>query len=459
VVLRYDALGHPVTPTTLLPTTNPAGMLIQPPLALTTLRAATQLTGNDHLISVIRVRVSGVTTSNDASWKRVERVAQLIEQRTGLHALVTLGSSPAPTLVYVPGLRPGQDGSTRTIAPLGWVEERWIALGVSLVYLGQIGQMQLVLLSALLVVCLGYLIVTLSSLLTTQRRDLAILSALGWRPWQPARLFLTQALLLAIGGGLGGMGMALLIIHLIGADPPWPIVALTLPVVLCLALLSSLAPLWRIWHMRPAELLRAGTTAEGRTDDATTRRSVALASLTAMALLNLRRMRVRSLVALVSLFLSAALLVVMLDSLLAFQQSLQGTLLGGYILLQTAVPQLAGALFALVLTFLSVSDLLLLHLRERYREIGLLLATGWRIIHVQRLFVQEGLTLALLGTIPGTIGAAALLLSQHGIHSLGSLLLVGLGTILLMALFASLAAIPTLRLITRVQLVEIMRAE
>ncbi|HJT58788.1 MAG TPA: ABC transporter permease [Ktedonobacteraceae bacterium] len=459
VVLRYDAQGQPVNPTTLLPTTNPAGMLIQPPLALTTLRAATQLTGNDRLISVIRVRVSGVTAPNDASWKRVEQVAQLIERRTGLRALVTLGSSPAPTLVYVPGLHPGQNGSTRTIAPLGWVEERWIALGVSLLYLGQVGQMQLVLLSALLLVCLGYLIVTLSSLLTTQRRDLAILSALGWRPWQPTRLFLTQALLLALGGGLGGMGMALLVIHLIGADPPWPIVALTLPVVLCLALLSSLTPLWRIWHMRPAELLRTGMIAETRTNDAATRRSAALTSLTAMALLNLQRMRARSLVALVSLFLSAALLVVMLDSLLAFQQALQGTLLGSYILLQTAVPQLAGALFALVLTFPSVSDLLLLHLRERYREIGLLLATGWRIIHVQRLFVQEGLTLALLGTIPGALAAAALLFSQHGAHSIGALILVGLCTILLMTLIASLAAIPALRLITRMQLIEIMRAE
>lgn len=255
------------------------------------------------------------------------------------------------------------------------------------------------------------------------------------------------------------MGIALLVVHFIGADPPWPIVALTLPVVLCLALLSSLAPLWRIWHMRPAELLRAGMATELRASDVAQRRSAALSSLTAMAFLNLRRMRTRSLVALVSLFLSAALLVVMLDSLLEFQQALQGTLLGSYILLQTAVPQLAGALFALVLTFLSVSDLLLLHLRERYREIGLLLATGWRTVHVQRLFVQEGLTLALLGTIPGALAAAGLLFSQHGTHGIGALILVGLCTILLMTLIASLAAIPTLRLITRVQLVEIMQAE
>lgn len=457
VVLRYDAQGHPVAPVTLLPTTNPAGMILQPPLALTTLKAAAQIKG-DHLISVIRVRVSAVNAPNDASWKRVQQVAQLIEQQTGLRALVTLGSSPAPTLVYAPGLRPGQDGSTRTIAPVGWVEERWIAIGASLIYLGQVGQMQLLVLSALLIVCLGYLMVTLSSLLATQRRELAILSALGWRPWHPARLFLSQAILLALGGGLGGIGLALLLVHLIGADPPWFIVAWTLPVVLGLALLSSLSSLWQIWQMHPAELLRAD--APGKSHHGHIRRgSTVLASLSMLALLNLQRMRTRSIVALLSLFLSAALLVVMLDSLLTFQQALQGTLLGSYILLQTAVPQLAGALFALVLTFLSISDLLLLHLRQRLREIGLLLATGWRIVHVQRLFVQEGLLLALLGTIPGTLAASALLLWQHGSHSLSTLCLVGFGTILLMTLVASFATIPALRLITRLQLTDLMRAE
>ncbi len=52
-VLRYDAQGNPVTPTTLLPTTNHAGFLLQPPLALTTLSAAVRLRG-DHIISAIR---------------------------------------------------------------------------------------------------------------------------------------------------------------------------------------------------------------------------------------------------------------------------------------------------------------------------------------------------------------------------------------------------------------------
>jgi putative ABC transport system permease protein len=43
--LRCDAQGHPVSPATLIPTTNSDGFLVQPPLALTTLAAAEHLVG------------------------------------------------------------------------------------------------------------------------------------------------------------------------------------------------------------------------------------------------------------------------------------------------------------------------------------------------------------------------------------------------------------------------------
>ncbi|HLX57773.1 MAG TPA: hypothetical protein VKR83_12170, partial [Ktedonobacteraceae bacterium] len=129
--LRYDAQGNPITPTNLLPTTNTAGFILQPPLALTTLDAAVKLRG-DHVISAIRIRVSGVDAANSASWQRVQQVAALIHERTNLQVLVTLGSSPRPTLVYVPGVSKGQLGATQNVAPVGWVEERWITIGASI---------------------------------------------------------------------------------------------------------------------------------------------------------------------------------------------------------------------------------------------------------------------------------------------------------------------------------------
>ena len=83
--------------TNLLPTTNSAGFVLQPPFALTTLAAARKLRG-DNIISAIRVRVSGVEAANPASWKRVQQVAASIHQLTHLPVQVTLGSSPRPTL-------------------------------------------------------------------------------------------------------------------------------------------------------------------------------------------------------------------------------------------------------------------------------------------------------------------------------------------------------------------------
>ncbi|HVB22321.1 MAG TPA: ABC transporter permease [Ktedonobacteraceae bacterium] len=462
-VLRYDTQGHPVKPTTLLPTTNPAGYLLQPPLALTTLKAAQQIVGN-RLISVIRVRLTSNVTPDDAGWKRVSQVAQEIHQRTGLQVFITLGSSPAPTLVYIPGLKKGQDGSTKDIPPVGWVQERWIAIGAGIVYLNQLGETQLLLLGAVLLVCLGYLAVTMSSLVSAQRRELAVLSALGWRPWHPAGMFLAQAIVLSLCGGVVGIGLALLLVALIGASPPWQIVAWTMPGVLGLALLSALYPLWQIWRIQPAEVLRAGTTV---TKESTTSRLnrwnasfwSRLPAVGGMALRNLSRSRGRAVIAIGSLFLSAVLLTVMVDGILAFRQTLQGTLLGDYVLLQTAVPQIAGAMFAILLTFLSVADLLLLQVRERQKEIGLLQAVGWRAKVVQRLFVQEGMTLAVVGAVPGVLVALGVLMTQHAAQGAIPAPLVGLGAVVLMLIVAGLATIPAIRAVNRLPMMDVLRGE
>ena len=459
VILRYDAQGHPVTPATLLPTTNPAGYVMQPPLALTTIDAACELVGN-HCISAIRVRVAGVVTPNQESWKHIQQVAQEIHQQTSLQVVVTLGSSPQPTLVYVPGIRTGESGAAQDIAPLGWVEERWIHIGVGLTYLNQLGSTRLLLLGAVLAVCLGYLAVAFSALVSSQRREFAILSVLGWRPWQPIRLFLIQALILAIGGGLVGLGLALLTARFLEATPLWLVVIWTLPVMLAFAFISTLYQLWQIWHIRPAELLRAGSTvSSGQARLLGSQIGGLLMPIGTLVIRNLGRSRTRTLIAALSLFLSALLLMVMLNGVLALHQALQGTLLGDYVLLQTAVPQIAGCVIAIVLTFLSVADLLLLQVRERQKEIGLLQAVGWRPWAIQRLFVQEGLMLALSGAIPGVLVAWWIVSMQHATQDILPTPLVALGAVSLLVLVAACAAIPALRALSRLQVADMLRAE
>ncbi len=457
VQLRYDAQGRPVPSTPIYPTTNPAGFTLQPPVALTTLAAARQMVG-DNCISVIRVRVAGVSNANEASWNKVAQVAQQIRQTTGLRVLVTLGSSPQPTLVYVPGLAVGQDGSTRQIVPLGWVQDSWIYIGASVLYLAQLGSTRVLFLGAILLVCMGYLFVTFSALATTQRREFAVLSALGWRPWQPIRLFLGQALVLALIGGVLGMIVALLLAALFGASPILLVVIWTLPAILLLGLLSVLAPLWHIWHIRPAEALRAGSPVTHQTG-LRLRFASLLPPLVALSLSNLTRLRLRAVIAIGSIFFSALLLTVLFGGLLAFRQSLQGTLLGNYVLFQTQLPQIAGAVFTVILTFLSVTDLLLMQVRERQQEIGLLRAIGWRPVFVQRMFIQEGLLLALCGALPGVLVALLILIAQRTAQGAIPPPLIALGSLLGMLVIGALATLPAIRMAERMQVAEVLRAE
>jgi hypothetical protein len=73
-------------------------------------------------ISVIRVRVAGVTGPDALSRERVNAVAQQIEQRTGLDVDVVVGSSPSPVTI---GLPAGKFGRPPLTLSGGWVKRAW----------------------------------------------------------------------------------------------------------------------------------------------------------------------------------------------------------------------------------------------------------------------------------------------------------------------------------------------
>jgi ABC-type antimicrobial peptide transport system permease subunit len=273
-------------------------------------------------------------------------------------------------------------------------------------------------------------------------------------------MFLGQVLLLALGGGCAGIGIALLLAVLFGATPIALVVIWTLPAILLLALLSVLYPLWHIWRIKPAEALRAGAAipAEGAVGKRL-HLTTLLPPLVLLSLSNLTRMRIRAGIAIGSIFCSALLLTILFSGLLAFRQTLQGTLLGNDILLQTQIPQIAGAVFAVLLSFMSVANLLLLQVRERQQEIGLLRAVGWRPVFIQRMFVQEGLLLAICGAIPGVLVALYVLLEQHTAQGALPTPLIALGAMAGMVVIGGLATIPALRMSERVQVVDVLRAE
>jgi ABC-type lipoprotein release transport system permease subunit len=266
-----------------------------------------------------------------------------------------------------------------------------------------------------------------------------------------------QALLFALGGGVIGAGAALLITTMLEATPIWLVVIWTLPAMFVLAMLCSLAPLWRIWRIQPGEILRAGASIAVLRARAW-RLPLRVSPINGLVLRNVTRSRPRTLITVGSLFLSSLLLVLMVSSVLALRQTLLGTLLGSFVLAQTAVPQIAACVFALLLTFLSVADLLLMQVRERRQEIGVLQAMGWPPRLVQGLFAREGMLLALIGAVPGALAAEGVLATQQSIQN-GVAPLIGLGAIALLILVAGLATIPALRAVGGLPVVDMLRTE
>jgi hypothetical protein len=95
----------------LQPTLNLAGYVGQPVQLVTTLAALPALQNRDYFtgdlhendpISVIRVRVAGVTGPDPVSLGRIRQVAQQISARTHLTADIVAGSSPVPTAIDLP---------------------------------------------------------------------------------------------------------------------------------------------------------------------------------------------------------------------------------------------------------------------------------------------------------------------------------------------------------------------
>ncbi|MGH2481975.1 MAG: ABC transporter permease, partial [Ktedonobacteraceae bacterium] len=256
-----------------------------------------------------------------------------------------------------------------------------------------------------------------------------------------------------------GLGLALLAASFLEATPLWLVVIWTIPVMLAFAFITILYPLWQIWRIRPADLLRAGSALRSGKSKLPDSRIGRLLPIGTLVLRNLGRSRIRTSITVLSLFLSSLLLVLMFTAVLALHQTLRGTLLGDYVLFQTSVPQIAGCVIAIALTFLSVAALLLLQVRERQQEIGLLLAVGWRPGWIQRLFVQEGLMLAMSGAIPGVLVAQWILYMQHAAQDFIPAPIVAVGAVSLLALVATCAAIPALRALSRLQVADILHAE
>src|SRR5439155_13255044 len=145
---------------------------------------------------------------------------------------------------------------------------------------------------------------------------------------------------------------------------------LVTPLALALTLVARFVPAQRAARSVPLDAVRPPVAAVTR------RRPVR--GIPSLALVNVRRARGRSLLAIAGLLVGVAGLTLLVAINRAFQGSLVGTLLGQAISLQVRGLDFVAVGVTIGLAALSVADVLFTNLRERAAEVVTLRTVGWR---------------------------------------------------------------------------------
>jgi putative ABC transport system permease protein len=382
------------------PSRNLGGLVSQPVNLITTLSALPALENTQIYsgvpvsdpISVIRVKVAGVTGAGALSRERINAVAQQIAQRTGLDVDVVAGSSPTPKTIDLPAGKYGQPSLT--------LSENWIKKGVAVTILSAVDKASVALFTLILVVCVLFVANAATAAVRGRRRELGVLAAVGWRP---SRLFAT------VLGELAGLGLAA---GLVAAAIAVPISAglglsaspgralLAVPVAVAVAIVGGLVPAGRAAHADPVSSVRPPVLAVGRAHQPR--------GITALALLNVTRTPGRTLVGVVSLAVGIAALTLLAAISFAFRGVVVGSLLGDAVAVQVRGVDYIAAGATVALGVLAVADVVFLNIRERAAELATLRAFGWREAALARLVVTEGAAIGAVGSLIGAgLGLAA----------------------------------------------------
>ena len=384
----------------LLPSQNLGGLVSQPVNLITTLSALPALENSQAYtgvpaadpISVIRVRVAGVTGPGALSRERINAVAQQIEQRTGLDVDIVAGSSPSPVTIDLPAGKFGQPPLT--------LSEGWVKKGVAVAILNAVDKKSVVLFTLILVVCVLFVGNAATAAVRGRRRELGVLAAVGWRR---SRLFAT------VLGELAGIGLAA---GLLAAVIAVPVSAglglraspgralLAVPVAMAIAVIGGLAPAWLAARADPVSAVRPPVLA--------VRRAHHPRGITSLALLNVARTPGRTLIGVLSLAVGIAALTLLTAVTVAFRGVIVGSLLGDAVAVQVRGVDYIAAGATVVLGVLAVADVVFLNIRERAAELATMRSFGWRDTALARLVVTEGAVIGAAGSLAGAgLGLAA----------------------------------------------------
>ncbi|HEX6762886.1 MAG TPA: ABC transporter permease [Gaiellaceae bacterium] len=383
-----------------LPTQNLGGYVAQPPLLLTTLKALQEYFLNPKYfqgvpaavrrapISIVQVRVKGVTGPNAVGEARIRLVAQEIHDRTGLDVDVTAGSSPHPLKISLP------KGKFGAPALLLW--EGWSKKNASISFLNALDRKDLGLFALILLICGFFLANGALAAARARRVEIGTLLTVGWSRRQVFVAVLGELALVGLIAGAAGTAIAALLVSSLSLSLPLAETVLVLPIAVALAVLAGAVPAWLAARGAPLDALRPVVAGGGG--------SRSVRSLGGMALVNMLRVPSRSVIGGAGLALAVAALTVLAGIERAFHGAVVGTLLGDAISLQVRSADFVALGLAAALAALSVGDVLYLNLRERQAELVTLRTVGWSDNQIRQTIGLEAL---LLGTCAGCLGALA----------------------------------------------------
>jgi hypothetical protein len=385
----------------LLPSLNLGGYVSQPVNLITTLAALPALensgnfSGNLHTsdpISVIRVRVAGVTGPNPVSLERIREVGQQIAVSTGLKVDIVAGSSPEPTVVDLPAGKFGQ--------PALELSESWVKKGVAVAILTAIDKKSVLLFTLILVVCVLFVANSATAAVRGRRQELGVLACLGWtRP----RLFgtvLGELAVIGLAAGALGAVAALPLSAALGLRAAPGRALLAIPVAVGVAVIAGAAPAWLAARAQPLASVRPPVLA--------VRRGHHPGGITALAVVNVARTPGRTLVGALSLAVGVAALTLLTAVTVAFRGVVVGSLLGNAVAVQVRSVDYVAVAATVALGVLAVADVVFLNIRERAAELATIRSFGWPESALTRLVVTEGAVIGIAGSLAGAaLGLAA----------------------------------------------------
>jgi putative ABC transport system permease protein len=434
----------------LLPSQNVGGLVSQPVNLITTLSALPALE-NNHVysgvpaadpISVIRVRVAGVTGPNALSRERINAVAQQIEQRTGLDVDVVAGSSPSPVTIDLPAGKFGQPSLT--------LSENWVKENVAVAILDAVDKTSVALFTLILVVCVLFVGNAATAAVRGRRRELGVLAAVGWRRSRLFATVLSELAGIGLAAGLLAAAVALPVLAALGLDASPGRALLAVPVAVAVAVVGGLAPAWLAARADPVSSVRPPVLA--------VRRARQPGGITSLALLNVARTPGRTLIGVASLAVGIAALTMLTAVTFAFRGEVVGSLLGDAVAVQVRSVDYIAAGATVALGVLAVADVVFLNIRERAAELATMRSFGWREAALARLVITEGAIIGVTGSLAGAglgLGAAAWFAGQLPARLLASAAVAVAGGIIITAL----AALPPAALLRRLPATHLLAEE